>query len=350
MSRYTVAILGCGPRGRDHAYGFTQNADRFELVAVCDQVPERLQAVAREFSVPRTYADGDEMLQAEQPDVFCFCTLPAIRLPIVEMGVRHGVKLIAYEKPMANSLGEARAMMQLCREHGVKTVVSHQMRYGAHFRKVKEIIDTGDIGELQELHAVSQGWLLQYATHLVHYVRFFNGGHEANWVIGQVHGRGLLGDSHPSPDYAMGLIEFRNGVRALIETGLLATDVPEEPAFWFKSKITARGTEGFAEVLVGKGWRAVTKSAGGLVSGAGCWSVENDQPPYCREIADWLDDPTKVHPCSGESAYHEFEIVMGFCRSALERRRIPLPLEAGDDNPIARLQEVLPGDALPLPA
>ena len=82
--------------------------------------------------------------------------------------------------------------------------------------------------------------------------------------------------------------------------------------------IGVQGTEGFAEVLTGAGWRAVTRS-GGFQSGEGIMSYDLDMPPYVDDIARWLDDDRAVHPCHGESAYKGFEIVMGIVRSVTEQ-------------------------------
>ena len=47
-----------------------------------------------------------------------------------------------------------------------------------------------------------------------------------------------------------------------------------------------------------------------------------DMPPYVDEMADWLDDDSKVHPCNGDNAYQGFEIQMGILRSVAERGQI----------------------------
>ena len=81
-------------------------------------------------------------------------------------------------------------------------------------------------------------------------------------------GAGKLADVHPSPDYIAGFIHFANGVHGIVECGAGAPDVPEVDYWWRKCRIGAQGTDGFAEVLTGGGWRAVTKqgssSGGGL--------------------------------------------------------------------------------------
>ena len=119
-----------------------------------------------------------------------------------------------------------------------------------------------------------------------------------------------------------------------------AQDVPEVEYFWHKARIGAQGTEGFAEALIGGGWRAVTRNSGGVISGPGSWNAQHDQPPYIRDIALWLDDEKRGHPCNGESAFKGFEIVMAICRSAIERRKISIPLDRSEPE-IQRLARVL---------
>lgn len=337
--KYSVAIYGTGKRGKVHAETFHKDA-RFQVVAICGRDPERLKAAAQLAGNPETYRDAALMLREVKPEIFCFCTPPAVRLSLVRLGAEHGVRLIAYEKPMATSFREATEIMELCRNAGVKTVVSHQIKYGSHLQKVKEIIASGALGRIHTVYGTTLGWLLQMGTHVVDYCRFFNDEADAEWVLGQVHGREKLTDSHPSPDHALGVIQFANGVRGMVEVGNLAPDVPEVEYFWHKVRIGAQGTEGFAEALIGAGWRAVTRDSGGPISGPGCWNAQLDQPPYIRDIATWLDDPARAHPCNGESAYKGFEIVMAICRSAIERRPIRLPLQP-DEPEMERLARTL---------
>lgn len=166
-------------------------------------------------------------------------------------------------------------------------------------------------------------------SHLIDYMHWYNGEAAAQWVMGQAAGRAKLGDLHPSPDYIGGFIQFANGVRGVVECGAGAPDVPEVDYWWRKCRIGVQGTEGFAEVLTGGGWRAVTKV--GVSSGSGCMSYDLDMPPYIQEMADWLDD-RKIHSCNFESAYAGFEIMMALCRSAVNGGQVALPFtEAGDE-------------------
>ncbi|MBN1399530.1 MAG: Gfo/Idh/MocA family oxidoreductase [Anaerolineae bacterium] len=326
---YTVAIAGLGKRGTHHADAFAANP-RFELVGLCDIAPERLADAAETYGVSYTNPDAAQMLADTRPDVFVFCTLPNLRLEFVRAGVQAGVQLIAYEKPMATSTNEALQIMKLLRDAGCKSVVSHQHRYGDHYKKVKEIVASGAIGRVHTIYGHASGWMLHMMTHLIDYVRWYNDNAEAEWVVGQAAGVAKFSDNHPSPDYIAGLIQFENGVRGIVECGEGAPDVPEVDYWWRKARVGAQGTEGFAEVLTGGGWRAITRDSNGVISGSGNMDYAHDMPPYVQQIADWLDDPAQVHPCNGESAFKGFEIMMAMCRSAVQRGQISLPLGPGD--------------------
>jgi len=336
---YTVVVVGMGKRGKHHAAAFRANP-RFEVAGICDVDPSKLEG-AEAFGNPKTSTDAAALLKEIKPDVFCFTTMPNLRYELIRLGVESGAKLIAYEKPMALSTTEARKIMDLVRRAGVKTVVSHQHRYGEHYRKTKEIIASGAIGRVHTVYGQATGWMLHMMTHLVDYLRWFNNNVDAEWVMAQASGRGKLTDPHPSPDYIAGFIHFANGVRGIVECGAGAPDVPEVDYWWRKARLGAQGTEGFAEVLTGGGWRAITRDSGGVIGGPGSMNYDLDMPPYIADIAAWLDNDAAVHPCNGEEAFKGFEIMMALCRSVVERGQIALPLPDGPPE-IEALAKVIP--------
>jgi predicted dehydrogenase len=258
---------------------------------------------------------------------------------MIQAGVASGAKLIAMEKPVALTSAEGMEVKRLVDASGVKVVVSHQHRYGVHYRAVKDLISSGALGRIHTVYGTATGWMMHMVSHLIDYMRWYNGEAEAEWVMAQAAGRGKLADLHPSPDYIAGFIQFANGVRGIVECGAGAPDVPEVDYWWRKCRIGAQGTEGYAEVLTGGGWRAVTSK--GTSSGEGCMNYDLDMPPYIQEMADWLDDDSKVHPCRFESAYKGLEIMMALARSAAEGGQVALPLESGADE-LALLRAALP--------
>ncbi len=329
---YTVAVAGLGKRGMHYADAVSKNP-RLKLAGLCDIDPTKLEAAKQKFGVEYVNTDATQLLAVTKPDVFVFCTLPQIRLPLIKAGVEAGVKLIAYEKPIALSMNEGLEMYKLLREANVKTVVSHQHCYGEHYKKVKKIIASGAIGRVHTVYGTAIGWMMHMMTHMIEYASWYNNYADPVWVIAQADGKEKFADVHTSPDYIGAFVQFANGVRGIIECGNLAPDVPEVDSMWHKCRIGAQGTEGFAEVLTGKegkggGWRAVTKD--GVMSGPGCMDYEHDMPLYIQDIVNWLDDPAKIHLCNGETAFKGFHVMMAACRSVVQRGKVMLPLGQGE--------------------
>ena len=326
---HRVLVIGLGKRGLHHATFFKANP-RFELIGISSRDATRLQnALSKLESVPSS-GDARSLALSARPDIFCFCTPPNVRLDMLKLGIECGAKLIAFEKPVALTSTELFAMRDLIRTAGVKAVVSHQHRYGVHYRKVKEIIASGGLGRVHTVYGTATGWMTHMLSHLIDYTCWFNNYAPAAWVMAQAAGRAKFTDSHPSPDYIGGFVQFANGVRGIYECGAGAPDHPEVAKWWGKNRMGAQGTEGFAEVLTNGGWRAVTKS-GGYQSGEGAMNYDLDMPPYVQEMADWLDDDAKVHPCNFDRACMGAEIMLALQRSAAEAFQVALPLAAGAD-------------------
>ena len=337
-ARYRVVVVGTGKRGVHHAAAFAANP-RFELAGLADSDQGRLDAAAAKFGSAKTATDTQKLVEDVKPDVFCFCTPPSVRLPLIELGIKSGATLIAFEKPVAMTSAEGLAIKRALDASGVKAVVSHQHRYGDHYQKVHSIISSGAIGKVHTVYGTATGWAAHMLSHLVEYTSWFNGYAPAEWVMGQAAGRGKLSDIHTSPDYIAGVVQFRNGVRGVYDCGAGAPDVPEVPYWWRKCRIGALGTDGYAEVHTGSGWRAVTKK--GAESGPGGMDYDHDMAPYVQEMADWLDDDRKPHPLQFAHAYHGLEIMSGLYRSVIDGGQIALPLTSGMDE-LAGLRAKVP--------
>jgi len=328
QQKYRVLVVGMGKRGMHHAATFQANP-RFEVVGICDIDSARLETAKAKLGNPQTGADAAALAAAVHPDVFCFCTLPHLRVPMIEVAVNSGAKLVAFEKPVALTSNEAFKMKALLDSASVKAVVSHQHRYGAHYRKVKEIAASGALGRIHTVYGTSTGWMTHMLSHLIDYARWYAGEPEAQWVMAQAAGRAKLADNHPSPDYLAGVVQFAGGIRGWFEAGAGAPDQPEVAKWWGKNCVGAQGTEGFAEVLTNGGWRAVSRRDG-YQSGEGTMSYDADMPPYIQDMADWLDGKA-THPCCFASAYKGFEIMAALQRSAAQGGQVALPLATGAD-------------------
>src|SRR5208282_2554283 len=138
MNRYKVIVVGLGKRGLHHAAAFHANS-RFEVAGICDIDKGRLEAAAAKLGGPQISTDARALVRAVKPDIFCFCTLPNLRAELIQAGLESGAGLIAFEKPVALTSAEGWKIKNMLDAAKVKAVVSHQHRYGGHYRKVHDI-------------------------------------------------------------------------------------------------------------------------------------------------------------------------------------------------------------------
>src|SRR5437870_2765976 len=212
MNQYTVVIVGMGKRGMHHGAAFNANP-KFKVTGICDIDEKRLDDAAGKLGNPKKSTDAATLAKELKPDVFCFCTLPNLRLEFIKIGIQSGAKLIAFEKPVAMTSAEGLQIKQALDTRRTKAVVSHQHRYGEHCKKVKEIVASGALGRIHTVYGTATGWAAHMLSHLLDYTCWFNDYADPQWAMAQAAGRGKLSDLHTSPDYISGVVHFQNGVR-----------------------------------------------------------------------------------------------------------------------------------------
>jgi predicted dehydrogenase len=100
--------------------------------------------------IPTVYADYREMLDKEQFDIVIFCPENARHAEVAEAIAAAGAHMVT-EKPMAANLSEALRMARAAQAAGVLLMVNWPSTWTPANRKVKELIESGSIGELLEV-------------------------------------------------------------------------------------------------------------------------------------------------------------------------------------------------------
>ncbi|REE57441.1 putative dehydrogenase [Paenibacillus taihuensis] len=189
VSPLRAVVVGCN-MGKNQAVALAASDD-YELVAVCDLNEETAKKVAEACGdlgggSVGVYTDYAAMLAAVQPDVVVIATPNTTHAPFTLLAVEAGVRGIYCEKPMATNLGDARKMVEVCRERGVVFVVGHQRRTSAVYRKMRELIDAGTIGDVRFIRASCAGDLLSDGSHLADSMLYLLHEREVRWAIGQI--------------------------------------------------------------------------------------------------------------------------------------------------------------------
>jgi predicted dehydrogenase len=220
-----AAIVGCGRiastiqdelEGRpgiqifpySHA-GAYRAAARTELVAAVDSSPERLQAFGARWGVDRLYRTVDELLAAEEVDLVSICAPTRAHASVFETVVP-AVRGVLLEKPIAITLAEADRMIEVARAHGTHVAVDHTRTFDSWYRRAKELIDEGTIGEVQAIFALwAEGWS-GGGSHLFDLVRFLVGG-RPDWVFCHPDGSGARDPGGSA------LVHYESGLRLFVE-------------------------------------------------------------------------------------------------------------------------------------
>jgi UDP-N-acetylglucosamine 3-dehydrogenase len=144
-----VAVVGMGGIGRNHVRCYTQNQGA-ELVAVCDLLPERVDPIAKQYGIP-AYHDLAEMIAAEDFDAVSVATAGpengghhhAPTMQLLQAG-----KHVLVEKPISNSLQDAREMVATAKERDLLLGVNLNHRFTPAAARAKKLQDDGELGEV----------------------------------------------------------------------------------------------------------------------------------------------------------------------------------------------------------
>lgn len=156
----TVAIIGAGDRGSRYARILTDQG-LARVVAVAEPMAERLGKVAASALIPPTghFADWREMLGRERfADAVIVATRDELHHEPTVAALDAGYHVLV-EKPMATTEAQATEMVETAERTGQILAVCHVLRYTAYTRALREIIDSGVIGEIVSVeHLEPVGW------------------------------------------------------------------------------------------------------------------------------------------------------------------------------------------------
>lgn len=127
-------------------------SERGEIVAIASRDADKAADVAVEFNIQRSYGTYEELLADENVDAV-YIPLPNHLHKEWTIAAAKAGKHILCEKPVALNADEAAEMVDVCQREGVIFAEAFMYRYHPKHARVKEIIASGEIGEIRALHA-----------------------------------------------------------------------------------------------------------------------------------------------------------------------------------------------------
>lgn len=302
-------IIGCGNVTEVKSGPALQKARGSALVAVMRRTGALARDYAERHGVPRWYDDADALIADPEVDAVYVATPPSSHKEYTLRAAAAG-KPVYVEKPMARDFSECDAMIAACRAARVPLFVAYYRRALPRFLKVKELIETGSIGEVRFVNVLLHepaganmrepsrlpwrvqpeiaggGLFVDLASHMLDFLDFALG------PIREV--QGLASNQaglYPAEDIVTGTFRFATGVQG-VGTWCFST-------FEKRDRTEIVGSEGRITYVTFDASPIVIETAAGRTE----LPIENPahiQQPLIQQIVDELNGHGRS-PSTGES-------------------------------------------------
>ena len=145
-------ILGCSGIGKSRTIPGMLAASNAELYALAGRSEEKLKAYAEPFAPKKLYTDYQALLDDENVDAVYLPLPNGVHLEWVLKAAAAG-KHILCEKPLALNEAQVKEMFAAAKKHGVLLEEAYAYRHAQLVQKVKEIVDSGVIGNIRYLES-----------------------------------------------------------------------------------------------------------------------------------------------------------------------------------------------------
>ena len=219
--RLRVGIVGTGSMGMNHLRVLTDfNEEQVHLVGVAETYEPNLKHAMSRFHVVG-FTDYREMVEKTQPDLVAVVVPTHLHFEVASYILERGINVLV-EKPMASTIEEALALIQLARVGRAKLAIGHVERFNPAILAVKQHLVAGELGKVFHLHARrlgpfpprirDVGVTLDLATHDIDIMRYL-----ADSEVQRVYAETQRQIHSTHEDLLLGILRFTNQV-----TGKLA--------------------------------------------------------------------------------------------------------------------------------
>lgn len=269
-----VALCGLGEIGQIHLKAIRES--EAELVAVCE-LDQELARKSVGDEVP-VFADVGEMINLTEPDVVDVCLPHHLHVPIAVTALENGCDVLL-EKPLAMDLAGVDEIARAAAESGRRVGVSHNQVHFAPHRRLREMIDSGELGEIRAIYErlwmggkyggwredaaqVGGGLLMDAGVHRIYMAEFLGG---------PVRSVTAVMDNPRSEDAFAITLQYESGAIGVIQGGYHGPDGV------FDDRIEIQASKAMVEVL---GCEAFFEG-----------DLEGDLRLRYRTDGKWSDDP-----------------------------------------------------------
>ena len=247
-----LGIIGAGRIGRVHANALTTRVPGASVAAIADVFVDSAKEAAAEYGIADYTADADELINSGEIDAIVVCSSTDTHVRYIIDAARAG-KHVFCEKPIDHDLGQIDRALQAVDAAGVKLQIGFNRRFDAGHARLKQIIDSGEIGMPQMLSIISRdpapppldyikvsgGLLMDMTIHDFDMCRFLFGEVDEIFVMADVlvdEAIGAAGDI----DTAKVMLRFENRALGTIDNS-------RQAQFGYDQRVEVFGSKGAAQ-------------------------------------------------------------------------------------------------------
>ncbi len=175
-AKVKMAVIGVGTMGSSHARDLDARLPNVQLAAVCDIDRGRAEAFAAEYKVPAFY-DHRDLLELDGLEAVVIATPHYDHTPISIAALERGLHVLT-EKPLAVHVRDGRMIAAYEKARKTKPdlqfAIMFQMRAASHWRKIKQLLEAGELGRLVRVTWLITDWFRPQSY-------YDNGGWRATW-------------------------------------------------------------------------------------------------------------------------------------------------------------------------
>ena len=149
-----VAVIGVGAIGRHHARNY-HNIPDVDLVAVSDANPEQAEAIGNTYGVSFE-TDYIKLLDTHKPDLISIAVPTNLHFDIAKNAIERGIHVLV-EKPITETVEQAKELIKLADEKGVKLTVGHIERFNPAVIELKKHLAEDRLGKVFRIQSRRMG-------------------------------------------------------------------------------------------------------------------------------------------------------------------------------------------------
>lgn len=291
-----IGVIGAGRIGKLHANNLKNSVQGAELAAISDVDLKAASGLAEQLGVDKVYQDYKKILEDRDIDAVFICASTDMHSPISIAAAKAG-KHIFCEKPIDHDLEKISQVLEAVKKAGVKYQVGFNRRFDRNFKKVRETVREGKIGDVHIVRVTSRdpqapsasyaktsgGIFIDMTIHDFDMVRYLSGSEVtevsvfgANLVDPEI---GKAGDT----DTCVISLRFKNGALGMIDNS-------RQAVYGYDQRVEVFGSRGCIKAENETANNTVLLTAEAVTSEKPLWFfLERYNDAFIQEAREFVD-------------------------------------------------------------